>query len=297
MGRALRILLFCLILALPVFGDDNAGERGGLIGSDAPAGKRYIYKHSADGPREMEIFFPPNHDPAKSRVPGLILFHGGNWVGGSLAQFRIACAYFASRGMVCATANYRMPTKAEAKKLPPGESPKRVCVTDAKSAIRWFKQHARELGFDPARLVVGGASAGGHISAIATLNPALNDPADPRSVDIRPVACLWFNPAFSPDDASDPEIDVQRHLVAELPPTLVFFGDKDPWKKGWDAAYAKMRSMGINSVELHIEPGQDHGFFNKDPFQTMTLIAADRFLARLGLLSGEPTLKSKPLIQ
>ena len=63
-------------------------------------------------------------------------------MGGSLAQFRIACAYFASRGMVCATANYRMLTKAESKKLPPSESRKRVCVTDAKSAVRWFKQQS-----------------------------------------------------------------------------------------------------------------------------------------------------------
>jgi acetyl esterase/lipase len=237
----------------------------------------------------MEIFFPPNHDPAKSRAPGLILFHGGNWVGGSLAQFRVACAYFASRGMVCATANYRMLTKAEAKKRPPGESRKRVCVTDAKSAIRWFKQQAKELGLDPERLIIGGGSAGGHISALATLNPGLNDPADPQDVAIRPVAYLWFNPAFSPDDANDPEIDVQRHLRADMPPTLVFFGDKDPWKKGWDTVHAKMRSMDINAVKWHIEPGQDHGFFNNEPFQTTTLHAADRFFTRLGLLNGEPT--------
>jgi acetyl esterase len=297
MGRALLLLLLFPILSVPVFGKSDTDERGGLIGSDAPAGKRYVYKHSGGEPREIEVFFPPNHDPAKSRAPGLILFHGGNWVGGSLAQFRIACAYLASRGMVCATANYRMLTRAEAKKRMPGESRKRVCVTDAKSAIRWFKQHAKELGFDPERLVIGGGSAGGHISAIATLNPALNDPADPKDVDIRPVAFLWFNPAFSPEDVNDPEIDVQRHLAVDMPPTLVFFGDKDSWKKGWDAVHAKMRLMDINTVELHIEPGQDHGFFNKDPFQTMTLIAADRFLARLGLLSGEPTIQSKPLIQ
>ncbi|MFZ9921027.1 MAG: alpha/beta hydrolase [Terrimicrobiaceae bacterium] len=287
MSRAFLILLWCSILAPTVFGNGN--ERAGLIGSDAPAGKHYVYKHSTGTPREMEIFFPPNHDPSKSRTPGLILFHGGNWSGGSLAQFRIACAYFASRGMVCATANYRMLTKAEAKKLPPGESRKRVCVTDAKSAIRWFKQQAKELGFDPERLVIGGASAGGHISALAMLNPGLNDPADPKDIDTQPVACLWFNPAFSPDDANDPEIDVQRHLATDMPPTLVFFGDKDPWKKGWDAVHATMRSMGISTVECHIEPGQNHGFFNQAPWQTLTLHAADRFLARLGLLSGEPT--------
>ena len=104
MSRAFLILLWCSLLALPVFGNANADERGALIGSDAPAGKRYVYKLSDGSPREMQIFFPPNHDPAKSLAPGLILFHGGNWVGGSLAQFRIACAYFASRGQ-----NFRFP--------------------------------------------------------------------------------------------------------------------------------------------------------------------------------------------
>ena len=85
--------------------------------------------------RKLELFFPPGHDPAKAKVPGMILFHGGGWSGGTLAQFRAACAYFASRGLVCATAEYRMLGKSDAK-LPAGESKKRVCVTDARSAIQ-----------------------------------------------------------------------------------------------------------------------------------------------------------------
>ena len=197
MKYSLVAVLILLVLAVSA----SAQDHGGLIGADAPAGKPYIYKQSLGEPREMEIFFPPNHDPAKSRAPSLILFPGGNWVGGSLAQFRVACAYFASRGMVFATANYRMLTKDEAKKLPPGESRKRVCVTDAKSAIRWFKQQARELGFNPERLVVGGASAGGHISALATLNPKLNDPSDLEDLedlDIRPGPSCGSIPPFRP---------------------------------------------------------------------------------------------------
>ena len=70
MSRAFLILLLFLILPLRVFGNRNADERGGLIGADAPAGKRYVYKHSDGTPREMEIFFPPNHGPAKSRAAG-----------------------------------------------------------------------------------------------------------------------------------------------------------------------------------------------------------------------------------
>ena len=151
----------------------------------------------------------------------MILFHGGGWVGGGLDQFRVACACFAGRGLVCATAEYQMLDKAASAKLPTDESHKRVCIIDAKSAIRWFKQHAGELGIDPNRIITGGGSAGGHISALATLNPGLNDPADPKDIDTSVVAYLWFNPAFSADDDKDPEIDVLCHLKADLPPAML----------------------------------------------------------------------------
>jgi acetyl esterase/lipase len=268
---------------------DAAKKTKGGLCDDAPAGERYTYKESAGKPRQMEIYFPPNHDPAKAKVPGVILFHGGGWGGGSLSQFRVACAYFASRGLVCATAEYQMLSAADAKKLPTGETRKRVCVTDAKSAIRWFKQHATELGIDPNRIITGGGSAGGHISALATLNPGLNDPADPKDIDTSVVAYLWFNPAFALDDDKDAEIDVLRHVKSGLAPAIVFFGDQDNWKKGWDIAHGKWKSLGVQTIELQIAPGQAHSFFNKDPWQTVTLIAADRFLAKLGLLNGEPT--------
>jgi dienelactone hydrolase len=286
MNKLLSILLCALCgMALAV----EPPAKGGF---DGPAGKPYVYKTSAGKERRMELYFPPNHDPAKAKVPGLILFHGGGWSGGTLQQFRAACAYFASRGLVCATAEYQMLAGKAATKLPGGESKKRVCVTDAKSAIRWFKQHAGELGIDPTRIITGGGSAGGHISALATMNPGLNDPADPKDISTAVVAYLWFNPAFSPDDAKDPEIDVLRHQQADLPPAIAFFGDKDTWKTGWDTAQANWEALGTKTIDLQIAPGQAHSFFNKEPWRTVTLIAADRFLAKHGLLTGEPTLKA-----
>jgi acetyl esterase/lipase len=179
-----------------------------------------------------------------------------------------------------------------ASRLPEGESKKRVCVTDAKSAIRWFKQQAVELGIDPDRIITGGGSAGGHISALATMNPGLNDPADPKDINTDVVAYLWFNPAFSPVDGKDPEIDILRHQQAKLPPAIVFFGDQDGWKKGWDAAHAKWKELGAKTIDLQIAKGQAHSFFNKEPWRTVTLIEADRFLVKHGLLTGEPTLQA-----
>ncbi len=277
----------CLfLLSGPVF----AQKKNLSPWDDAPAGKEYVYKKSAGKDRKMEIYFPPNHDPVKSKVPGIILFHGGGWSGGSLGQFRPACAYFAKRGLVCATAEYQMLGK-DAAKLPEGESKKRVCVTDAKSAIRWFKQHADELGIDPARIITGGGSAGGHISALATLNPGLNDAADPKDIDTRVVAYLWFNPAFAPEDGKDSEINALMHGKKDMAPSIVFFGDKDTWKPGWDAVYAKWKGAGVTNIDLRIAEGQTHSFFNKEPWRAVTLIEADKFLVKQGLLSGEPLMK------
>lgn len=254
---------------------------------DTPPGKEYIYKKSAGKDRRMEIYFPPDHNPAKSKVPGVILFHGGGWSGGSLAQFRPACAYFAKRGLVCATAEYQLLGK-DTVQLSQGESKKRVCVTDAKSAIRWFKQHAQELGIDPSRIISGGGSAGGHISALATLNPGLNDNEDHLDIDTGVVAYLWFNPAFESSDSRDPEINALMHGKKDMPPSIVFFGDRDTWKPGWDEAHAKWRQLGVSNIDLRIAKGQEHGFFNKEPWRTAAWLEADKFLVKQGLLGGHP---------
>ena len=200
-----------------------------------PSGKTFVYKQSAGQPREMEIYFPLKHNPHRSKVPGLILFHGGGWGGGTLRQFRTTCHSFASRGLGTATANYRMLAKAETAKLLPGETRKRVCRTDAKSASRWFKRHAKEFGIDPARIITGGGSAGGHISVLATTHQGLNDPVDMKDVDASVVAYLLCNPAFACDDRHDPEVDVLGYLKRDLPLAIIFFGTKDPWNVGWDA--------------------------------------------------------------
>ena len=286
MKRFVSAFLLALGILVQVAEAAPEGEQG------ASAGKLFIYKTSGGKERRLEIHFPPRHEAATAKVPGLILFHGGGWTGGTPAQFREACAWFASRGLVCATAEYRMLTRAESAALPAGATNKRVCITDAKSAIRWFKQHAGELGIDPQRIITGGGSAGGHISALATMNSGLDDPADPKDIDTSVVAYLWFNPAFAVSDRKDSEVDILRHLKAELPPAIVFFGSDDrQWLPGWNAALAKWKSVGNRSIEHLIAPGQAHGFFNKEPWRTVTLIAADRFLVKHGLLAGEPKLK------
>jgi len=287
MQRCLTPFLFLLaFLAVPCIAEEKAVE------SNDPPGKPCVYETSAGKERKMEIFFPKNHDPKKSKVPGLILFHGGGWTSGSLTKFRYACSYFASRGLVCATAEYQLPDKQTIKSQPAGESHKRLCVIDAKSAIRWFKANAEELGIDPDRIITGGGSAGAHISAIATMNPDLSDPSDPKDIDTSVIAYLWFNPAFHPCDKIDSEIDILSQMNDKLPPTLVIFGDKDTWLPGWETAKKKWKSIGTKTINLRIAKDQPHGFFNYDPWKNLCILEADRFLIEHKILSGKPTLKA-----
>ncbi|MEC8554636.1 MAG: alpha/beta hydrolase fold domain-containing protein [Planctomycetota bacterium] len=265
--------------------------QGFIAQSDFPEGKVCVYKQVDGVSREMEIYFPKGHDVSKNIVPGIILFHGGGWGGGDRKAFSYQCDYFASRGMVAATVTYRLRTKEDRAALDAGQSTKRVCIPDVKSAIRWFKQHAKELGVDPNRIVAGGGSAGGHISLLGTTNPGLNDPNDSQEIDTSVAAYVLFNPALSKSDAKDPEVDFLQHLKADFGPAIVFFGSEDKWlKNGWSPAVAKMKSLGITSVQMQIAEGQTHAFFNKQPWKDLTLIAADQFLTKLGYLEGEPTL-------
>lgn len=283
--QSILTLLIALCGALFTTAEPGDQNRSGVTD------QTFIYTNAGGDKLRMEVFYPPDHQPEKASVPGMILFHGGGWVNGSLTQFRPACEYFASRGIVCATVEYRMHDKAAAARMPANESFKRICITDARSAIRWFKHNAGKLGIDPARVIVGGGSAGGHISALATLNPGLNDSANAREGDTSAAAYLWFNPGFDPKDAADPEVDLLRHLKADLPPTLVFFGDEDRVKLGWDIACDKSDKLRAAHIELQLAKGQGHGFFNKEPWRTAAFIAADEFLVRHGFLTGKPTLK------
>src|SRR5262249_22722824 len=148
------------------------------------------------------------------------------------------CRYLASRGMVAITADYRVRSRQGVKAV--------SCVTDAKSAIRWVREQAGELGVDPNRIVASGGSAGGHIAACtATLND-LDEPGENHSVSSRRNAMVLFNPAVIMGPAPGIEVDAMRaeqlaervgadpesispyhHLAAGVPPCLILIGTKD----------------------------------------------------------------------
>jgi acetyl esterase/lipase len=251
-------------------------------------GKVYIYKTSHGQPQKMEVYFPETHGGATNKVPGVLLFHGGGWKGGDLNQFRYACAYFAKRGLVAATANYYMHSEDEAKNLPRDVSRKRACVTDAVSALRWFKQHADELGIDPNRIIIGGGSAGGHIALLATLQRELDDPADPKEIDTSVLGYLFFCSAFTTDSKdNDKTVDAFAQLKPGIAPSLFLFGEEDSWLPATEKLVPALRKTGARA-ELLVADKVGHMFFMQPEWYDTALTECDRFLVSLRVLSGEP---------
>ncbi len=274
------ILLPFLVPAATTDAPDDRAE------SYTVPGQTFVYKSSDGQPQRLEVYFPPAHDPKQAKVSAIIFFHGGGWSGGDLTQFRAACQHFAQRGLVAVTADYRMHPKGTPDFTDSGESRKRVCITDAKSAIRWLKAHAAEFGIDPLKIIVGGGSAGGHVAVLATRQNGLDDPGDDTSIDTGAVAYVLFNPAFDPKDQADREVDALQHVGADVAPSIAFFGDQDSvWLPGWDAVNARLAGAGAR-VEYWQAPGHKHGFFNRTSRQQILLKNADRFLASLGLVDG-----------
>ena len=286
--RELKILITLLALLACAPLGARAAQDPSLPSSSK---KTVIYKTSHAQEQSVEVHFHSGHHPGSKKVPGVLLFHGGGWLGGDLGQFSSACEYFARRGLVAASANYYMHPKAELKNLGPGGKHKRVCVTDAVSAIRWFKQHANELGVDPERVVVGGGSAGGHLSMLATLNRRLDEPSDPKGFNTSVLGYLLFNPAFTTKGRDrDDDVDVFAHLKSGIAPSLFLFSEKDAWKAASDELVASLRKSGAEASML-VADNEDHSFWRKSGWLDLCLIECDRFLVSLAVLSGDPLLR------
>lgn len=120
------------------------------------------------------IFAPP--EPATTPRPAIVFFFGGGWVGGTPAQFFPHCRHLASRGMVAVPEEYRVRNTH-------GTTPFE-CVADSKSAVRWLRARADELGVDPSRVAAGGGSAGGHVAACTALVPGLDDPSEDLGISL-----------------------------------------------------------------------------------------------------------------
>jgi acetyl esterase/lipase len=256
--------------------------------------KAHVYKKTPQGELRIHVHLPPDWK-ADDRRPAIVFFFGGGWTGGTVEQFLPQAGYLAKRGMVAARADYRVKSRHQ---VAPD-----ACVEDAKSAVRWLRQHAAELGVDPGRIAAAGGSAGGHIAACTAVTGGLEAEGEDTAVSSRPNLLVLFNPAlleagFFAERGSPPDraksIDVVANLAKDAPPAILFYGTQDDkFIPGGRSYAAKAKSLGAEA-ELYTAERVGHGFFNRAPWQDSTLRQADLFLARHGFLKGDPAIPADP---
>lgn len=222
-----------------------------------------LYKLVGKDSLYMQVDYPPLHETTGS-YPAIVFFFGGGWNGGNVEQFAPHARYFASRGMVCFRADYRVKSRQ-------GTSPFES-LKDAKSAIRFIREHAQELGVDPDKIIASGGSAGGHLAAAAAVIEGYNEDGEDLSVSCIPNALVLFNPVFDngPGGYGHERIGEYYkdfsplHNIREgMPPAIVYLGTEDKLIPVETARYFKvvMEKVGSKS-ELYLYEGEGHGFFN-----------------------------------
>lgn len=201
-------------------------------------------------------------------TPALLWIHGGGYILGRAQQDDSLCRRFSRElGATVASVEYRLAP----------EHPYPAALEDCYSALTWL---ARQPAVDPARVAIGGASAGGGLAAALALlardrgevTPALQLLAYPMlddrssSTPKNPSYRLW-----SPNSNrfgwsaylgnADPQIAVpaRRDDLSGLPPAWIGVGTNDLFYEE-DLAYAKRLSQA--GVDCHVEevPGAFHGF-------------------------------------
>jgi acetyl esterase/lipase len=209
-------------------------------------------------------------------LPVLVYFHGGGWTIGDLDTHDIVCREFANLAR-CAVASvdYRL---APEHKFP-------AAVEDAIAATHWIGSMAGTLGLDPARVAVGGDSAGGNLAAVVaiTLRDAggpplamqvLIYPATDMSADreshlkfaegylLTRESILWFvaNYLRGPEDAVDWRASPLRvRDLAGVAPAYVVTAGFDPLRDEGQAYADRLHEAGV-PVTYECFEGMIHGF-------------------------------------
>lgn len=145
----------------------------------APASKRDLAYGAL--PAQTLDYFPPT--VRTGAPPPLIVFvHGGGWQHGSKdnATGSAKIQHFTGKGYAFATINYR---------LVPGATVEQQ-AQDVATALAWLVAHAKELGFDPDRMVLMGHSAGAHLAALVGTDPRYMHGQDLMLDQLRGVVLL-----------------------------------------------------------------------------------------------------------
>ncbi|PZX55524.1 acetyl esterase/lipase [Algoriphagus ratkowskyi] len=222
----------------------------------------------------------------------IVYFFGGGWKVGTALQFYREAAYFASKGIVAITADYRTEFDNGTTVF---ES-----VSDAKSAIRWIRANADKYGIDPDRIAAAGASAGGHLAAATGTIARFEESNEDHTISSKSNLNLLYYPVLDngPDGYGSTEMKTRYKEISPLhnvnvdtPPTLILLGTEDPYlsERKAEEYMNALQNFGIDG-ELKMYQGAAHPIFLYRKGYSATyfqmLQDSEDFLERHGYMKG-----------
>ncbi len=209
-------------------------------------------------------------------LPGILYIHGGGWVLCSLDTHDNVCRNLAaSIGAIVVSVDYRM---APEYRFP-------VASHDCLAAARWVAAHASSLGIDPAKLIIGGDSAGGNLAAVTALRirdeggpalagqmliyPVTNDIAaghqsytefaEGFGLTSDDMAWFWEHYVPDPTERAHPHASPLRaDSLANLPPALVLTAGCDVLRDEGEAYAGRLAASGV-TLDFKRYEGLHHG--------------------------------------
>lgn len=246
-----------------------------------------------DAPDIHIRIYRPKGNPGK--LPALLWIHGGGYVLGSVDQDD-PTANSMALGAQCAvvSVDYRLAP----------ENPFPAPLEDCYAALKWIASHGDQIDIHPARIAVGGASAGGGLAAGLVLlardraevniafqlliYPMIDDQNIAPAGDSVPDTFVWsrennligwrsyLGREPGAKDVSPHAAAFRAKNLATLPPAYIAVGELDLFLNE-NIEYAR-RLLGAKvPVELHVYPGAYHGFFNFVPLASISRRFTDDF--------------------
>lgn len=246
------------------------------------------YKSPGGFALDLHLFLPDSLKEGKKR-PVMVYFSGGSWTKGNPEWAFYNCENYAKKGWIGVSVEYRL---ADRHGTTPFES-----VMDARSAIRWLRQHADEYHIDTNRIVGAGNSAGAHLVLTTVLADKLNEKTD----DLRynPSVNLLLISSGVYDFMTDANTSwVAKHLkdksmVREispvhlvrkgLPPMLILHGTNDqsvPYNTA-ELFNEEMKKLG-NDIEFHKLEGGPHAIWFDRRFSRTVSALRNEYLKKHG---------------